>query len=64
MGADPQGKRTTVARRFRDSSLQKLLLRLNDPAQAIDNVTLSTVMTLMIVEVSVHGRSLSVLTKG
>jgi hypothetical protein len=54
LGHDLWGERTAVARRFRDQSLQKLLLRLVDPVLATDDVTLATVLTLRVVDVYCH----------
>ena len=51
LGHDLWGERTAVARRFRNQSLQKLVLRLVNPVLATDDVTLATVLTLMVVDV-------------
>ena len=51
LGHDLWGERTAVARRFRNQSLQKLVLRLVNPVLATDDLTLATVLTLMVVDV-------------
>ena len=46
LGPDGSLERLAVARRLRDSSLKKLILRLSDSEQAIDDVTLAAVVNL------------------
>ncbi|KIW64778.1 hypothetical protein PV04_09688 [Phialophora macrospora] len=51
---DLSGKRAEGAGRYRDASLLKLLPRLTDPVQAIDDVTLGTVLNLLLVDASLN----------
>ena len=51
LGPDAPIERLAVARKLRNSSLEKLILRLSDPKQAIDDVTLLVVLTLRQVDV-------------